>query len=221
MDGMRNVIYNHGGVIQASLVKVCGLSILLWLVLSGTSSAHRVTIFAWVEGDTVHTQSKTGGGAPLKNATVKVLDNQGKRLLTGRTDAKGAFSFQIPQKTDLTVVLDASMGHRAEWAIPAQELGKMPANPSTSVEDPTRTETLKGREEFDKKVVIGMDRREMEVLINQILDRKLTPMIRQLSELTHSGPKTTEVVGGLGYIFGLVGIALYILNRKKNNPPSG
>ena len=66
-----------------------------------------------------------------------------------------------------------------------------------------------------------MDRREMEVLINQILDRKLTPVIRQLSELTHGGPKTTEVVGGLGYIFGLVGIALYILNRKKNNPPSG
>ena len=221
MDGMRNVIHNLGKVTQAPSVKVYSLSIFLLLVLSGTSSAHRVTIFAWVEGDTVHTESKTGGGVPLQNATVRVLDNEGKRLLTGRTDAEGAFSFKTPQKTDLTVVLDASMGHRAEWTIPAQELGGVPGNPSTPVEDPTRTEMLKGREGFDKKVVIGMDRREMEVLINQILDRKLTPVIRQLSELTHGGPKTTEVVGGLGYIFGLVGIALYILNRKKNNPPSG
>lgn len=220
MDGMHNTIHKLRWGTKASLMKGCTLSLLLWLALCGNALAHRVTIFAWVEGDTVYTESKSGSGAPLQNATVRVLDHQGKRLLTGRTDAEGAFSFKTSQKKDLTVVLEASMGHRAEWTIPAQELVGGSGSPSRPAEDPTHTERLKGGEEFSKKVVIGMDRRELEALINQTLDRKLTPVLRQLSELTHGGPTMTEVVGGLGYIFGLVGIALYMLNRKKNKPSS-
>jgi nickel transport protein len=220
MDGMQNTIHKLRWDTKASLMKGCALSLFLWLALCGNALAHRVTIFAWVEGDTVYTESKTGSGAPLQNATIRVLDNQGKQLLTGRTDAEGAFSFKTSQKTDLTVVSEASMGHRAEWTIPAQELVGSSGGPSRPAQDSTPTETTKGGEEFSKNVVIGMDRQELEALINQILDRKLTPVLRQLSELTHGGPTTTEVVGGFGYIFGLVGIALYIFNRKKNKPSS-
>jgi len=30
------------------------------------------------------------------------------------------------------------------------------------------------------------------------------------------GPGITEIMGGIGYIIGLVGIALYFSNRKRN-----
>ena len=36
--------------------------------------AHKVTIFAWVEGDTVHTESKFSGGRVAKQAPIEVYD---------------------------------------------------------------------------------------------------------------------------------------------------
>ena len=84
--------------------------------------AHKVTIFAWVEGDTVHTQSKFSGGKKAQNATVVVYDTRGNRLLEGKTDKNGEFSFTPPIKTGLKVVLEASMGHAAQWTIPEEEI---------------------------------------------------------------------------------------------------
>jgi len=42
--------------------------------------------------------------------------------LTGKTDDQGRFSFKIPQETDLTIVLNASIGHRVEYIFFASEM---------------------------------------------------------------------------------------------------
>ena len=79
--------------------------------------AHNVTVFAWVEGDRVHVETKFSGGRKAKSAPIEVYDSEGNLLLTGRTDAEGAFAFSAPQKSDLNIVLLAGMGHRAEWTV--------------------------------------------------------------------------------------------------------
>ena len=84
--------------------------------------AHKATIFAWVEGDTVFTESKFSGGREATGARVLVFDRAGKQLLEGKTNNKGEFSFKIPKLTDLRIVLDAGMGHKAEWRIPESEI---------------------------------------------------------------------------------------------------
>lgn len=95
----------------------------LWLVSCVVPAwAHKVMIFAWVEGDTVYTQSKFSGGKKAKNSTVVVYDKEGNQLLESKTDDLGEFSFKVPKKTDLKIVLKASMGHMAEWKIPAEEI---------------------------------------------------------------------------------------------------
>lgn len=199
----------------------CALAALLWVSLSGVSSAHRVTIFAWVDGDTVHTESKTGGGKSVKGASVSVLGDDGNPLLTDKTDDGGRFSFRVPQKTDLTVVLKAAMGHKAQWKIPAGELPPISERSDIPVADQSQPETVgkyqhpsgdvaKNRSEGSE----GLSRREMEKLIDEALDRKLKPLITHLSESAHDGPRVTDVVGGIGYIFGLVGLVFYILSRN-------
>ncbi|MCK4486879.1 MAG: hypothetical protein KAU38_08975, partial [Desulfobacterales bacterium] len=95
----------------------------LWLVCCVVPAwAHKVMIFAWVEGNTVYTQSKFSGGKKAKNSTVVVYDEEGNQLLEGKTDNQGEFSFKVPKKADLKIVLKASMGHMAEWKIPAEEI---------------------------------------------------------------------------------------------------
>jgi nickel transport protein len=60
---------------------------------------------------------------PVNQGKITVLDPKtDKVLLTGQTDEQGKFSFKMPaeaapQKMDLKIVIDAAMGHRAEWLL--------------------------------------------------------------------------------------------------------
>lgn len=96
---------------------------LVVLVLSMPAFAHKVNIFAWVEGDTVHTESYFPDGRVVHNGTVSVYDSEDSLILKGVTDEEGLFSFPVPKGDDLTIVLDASMGHRATYRLSAEELG--------------------------------------------------------------------------------------------------
>ncbi|NVL90140.1 MAG: hypothetical protein HWN69_03970 [Desulfobacterales bacterium] len=207
-------------VVRGRHLFFCLLFTVLWLVFfNAPASAHKVTIFAWVEGDTVHTQSKIGAGKRAKGARVLVFDSKGNRLLEGKTDEKGEFSFKIPKKTDLKVVLKASMGHMAEWKIPADEIGAVgdvsgstvpEINVKSGIEEAVRSTDVKPGLE-----AVSLTRQEVQDLIDKSLDRKLAPIVDMLADATDCGPKMTEVIGGIGYIFGLVGVALYFANRRK------
>jgi nickel transport protein len=166
--------------------------------------AHKVMIFAWVEGDTVFTESKFSGGKKVLNAPVVIFDKDGKKLLEGKTDNQGEFSFKIPKVTDLRIVLNAAMGHKAEWTVPESEIREagiivekksapMPSGP----------------------IAVGLSKEEVQKIIEDSLDKKLRPIVRMMTESKDTKPSLTEIIGGIGYIFGLMGIALYFKNRGK------
>ena len=100
--------------------------ILIICAFTPPALAHRVVIFAYTEGDTVHTESKFMPNTPVNQGKITVLDAKSdKLLLTGQTDEQGKFSFRMPpeaatQKLDLKIVIDAAMGHRAEWLLKAR-----------------------------------------------------------------------------------------------------
>lgn len=96
---------------------------LVVLLLIMPAFAHKVNIFAWVEGDTVHTESYFPDGRVVQNGTVSVYDREDSLILKGVTDEEGLFSFPVPKGDDLTIVLDASMGHRATYRLSEEELG--------------------------------------------------------------------------------------------------
>ncbi len=103
--------------------------------------AHRVNLFAWIEGDTVYVESKFSGGKKVNAGRIIVTDSEGVELVTGTTNEKGEFSFKVPKKTDLKIVLLAGAGHRAEWTIPVTEI-EMPAAEKPPV--PEKGPTVKG-----------------------------------------------------------------------------
>ncbi len=45
--------------------------------------------------------------------------------------------------------------------------------------------------------------------------------MNMLADSYGGGPGLTEIIGGIGYIFGLVGMAMYFTSRKKRNRDSG
>ncbi len=90
-------------------------------LVTGNAWAHRVNVFAWAEGDIVYVECKFSGGKKIVGGNIIVSDSSGVVLLTGRTNDQGEFSFKRPQLTDLKIILNAGMGHRAEWTLPVDD----------------------------------------------------------------------------------------------------
>ena len=204
---------------------VCGL---LLLTVS-TARAHGVSVFAWVEGDTVYVESKFSGGRKPKGATIEVFDDSGKLLLKGQTNDEGEFSFNVPQKTALKIVLIAGMGHRAEWTLPLEDLQDVPATAAPTVaamdkkapgtESPGDSAAMaQGSEPSSQPLQTPvLTEEDIQQAVEAALEKKLKPVLKMLAEARQTGPSIKDIIGGIGYILGLVGLATFIQYRRKKD----
>jgi nickel transport protein len=192
--------------------------VLLLLFLSAVmlpkAEAHRVTVFAWTEGDMVHTQSKFGGGRKAQETPIQVFDLQGNLLLEGLTNVQGEFSFKAPGKMDLRIVLVAGTGHQAEWFVRAAEFGDTLSGEFVSAGKAQTREAIVARAAPMEASVISTA--ELQQVVEAAVDKKLQPVIRMLVEKNTAGPTFKDIMGGIGYIFGMVGIATYFRCRNKS-----
>jgi len=168
--------------------------------------AHKVNVFAWVEGDTVFVEGYFPGGKKSQDSLVEVFNPAGTKLLQGRTNEKGEFSFKIPERTDLKIVLTASMGHKNDFTVSAGDVGEVRASPSSPAQ--SLAESVKDASSHPA------DLSQLEGMINRALDRKLAPVMKLIRDTRKDGPSITEIIGGIGYIFGLFGLVMYFKSRK-------
>lgn len=85
--------------------------------------AHKVNIFAYVEDGVVFTESYFPDGKKVEGGVVEVYDRAGKKVVDGKTDREGSFSFPQPVvKDDLSIVLIASMGHKTSFLLKKSEM---------------------------------------------------------------------------------------------------
>ncbi|MEJ5358643.1 MAG: hypothetical protein WHT06_08210 [Desulfobacterales bacterium] len=180
------------------------------LLPPGDASAHRVNLFAWVEGETVHTEAKYPDGTLVKEGLIRVLDRSGRELLQGKTNDRGEFSFPIPLREDLTIVLEAGMGHRADWPLSAAELGGGPAAAAPSPAPASGPAAA----------AASLSPAELEQALEKALDRKLAPVVKMMAELHAPRARLSDVVGGLGWIVGLAGFAVWLKSRRRGGGPA-
>ena len=163
--------------------------------------AHRVNIYAYAEDGMVHSESYFADGKKCKNSVLEVFDEKdGTKLLEGKTDEKGRFSFKIPKATPLKLILHAGMGHRAEFTLSEDEVrGAMGVKQPPSLP-------------LESTISIS----EIEAAIESALDTKLQPIARTLTKLEKDArkPGITEIIGGIGYIIGALGIIAYFKAKK-------
>ncbi len=102
------------------------LSILLLLTLlwATPSFAHKVNIFAYVEGGKIYTESYFPDGKPVEGGIIEILDSRDQKVAEGTTDKEGKCVLPVPKKDDLTVVINASMGHKNTYKLKKSELGE-------------------------------------------------------------------------------------------------
>ena len=183
---------------------------LIIIIINISALAHKVNIFAYVEEGKIYTESYFNDGKKCVDSKIEVFDNQGNKLLEGLTNEEGMFSFKIPPEDviggDLKLVLTASMGHRAEYIIRADELGDIKGLVEEKVEEPASVV-------FPE--VSSFDLKEIQSIIEDTLEEKLKPIMREIKKSQEDRISPTEIIGGVGYIIGIFGIVAYFLSRKR------
>jgi nickel transport protein len=196
------------------------------LLFVSLANAHKVNIYAYAEDGIVHSESYFVDGTKCKNSVLEVFDGRdGTKLLEGKTDEEGKFSFKIPKATSLKLVLHASMGHQADFTIGEDEvreaMGVKQTSKSPSVKVSSKSESstsmkTQKKETAEISELKGISESEIEAIVESAVDKKLQPVMRMLVKLQESSgkPGITEIVGGIGYIIGILGIVAYFKARK-------
>lgn len=207
------------------IIAIC-IAMAASLCLVAISSAHKVNIFAYVDGDSIVTDSGYSRAKRVSKGEVAVHDAaSGDLLLSGNTDEDGKFSFVVPEraraeKMDLRLVLKAGEGHQAEWIVKFDEFGAgAGSEPSQTVapgSDAGKSGAVDAAPSSAPAAVIAPAANVVDIAaVESVVRRELAPVKQMLAEMHDSGPGVTEILGGIGYIFGLFGVAAYMKSRKS------
>jgi len=193
--------------ITAAIPLFCGI----WAGIAPSAHAHRITVFAWVEGDRVHTESKFAGGKPVSGGKIVVLDSTGQQLLAGTTDTKGQFSFTAPQQPPFTIESHAGAGHKGHWMVTAEDMKDHALHSHATIPAPPKTAST------DSPEVQTLTAQDIEAIVAKTLDQKLAPIHKAIVRQEQMEKNSVrDIFAGLGYILGLVGVGAYAHYRKRS-----
>jgi nickel transport protein len=174
----------------------------------------------------------------LQNAKTKAV------LLEGETNDKGEFRFVLSAailaaKPHLLIVADSGDGHRGDWLIRANEYEGAEETAEPAAETETDTSSIapapsSAREETTAEsspappaassarqqtattttVVKTVDQQVLRQIVAEEVNKALNPVRRTLAENSEHGPTLQDVLGGIGWIVGMAGMAAWMQSRS-------
>lgn len=171
------------------------LPLLLALVFIGPAQAHKLKVFATVEGGEVKGYAFFIGGGRAAQTAWAATNATGVSLASGTTDGEGRFAFPVPQPpTDATVTVDTREGHVASVTLPASRFGG--ASVAAAPARPT-----------DGSTPIDPDAR-LAGLVEAAVQRQVAPLLERIEQLD-ARLRYADILSGIFLILGLAGIALW------------
>lgn len=174
--------------------------VLLALAFIGPAQAHKLKVFATVEGGEVKGYAFfIGGGRAARTAWV-ARDAAGAPFASGTTDGEGRFAFPAPQRpTDTTVTVDTREGHVASMTLPASRFGgaAVAAAPALPTDGPT---------------TMDPDAR-LAALVEAAVQRQVAPLLERIEQLD-ARLRYADILSGVFLILGLAGIGLWARARR-------
>ena len=198
-----------GRLFKSSRVWLVTLA-LLSVFPATTALGHRINVIAPVQGSAITGEAYFVDGSPARGAAVTVLDPAGQTLGQTTTDSEGRFSFPLRFRCDHRIVVDAGDGHAKTVTVSAGEMprtlqawdGEVPAS------DQAAPTTAPSETAGD-------------------VGAQLTALQGQLAELRkevaryENKVRLHDVLGGIGCILGLMGLAFYFLGVRRREKAEG
>ena len=100
------------------------LAALAVLAFALPAQAHKLILFAFVEGDEIVVETKFSSGKLPASGEIEVLDADGASLVTLPLEADGETRFAIPEnhRGGVQINVATGEGHEDYWVLTAQDL---------------------------------------------------------------------------------------------------
>lgn len=186
-------------------------TLLLLSLLTASAMAHSVRCFATYDGTRISGYAWLGGGGRPHEVPYTVTDADGRLLHEGVTSERGEFSFEPAGPLDHVIRVTAGPGHVGTFTVSAAELGtaqKKQPEPSAPATEPS-----KNTDDDAPQADSGLQAAELADAVNRAMARQLAPLRRQI-EANAARRRLQDVIGGVGYLVGIAGIAFYLLGRR-------
>lgn len=214
----------------------CVAAGLLCLTAAQDAFAHRVNVFAYVEGDTVHVECSYSRSDRVRFGEIDVTNAaNGQSYLTGKTDEQGNFSFVVPEaarkaKADLRILLKAGEGHQNDWVVKSDEYAAAAptekaqpeaaskvAAPAPS-QSPVAASAAKAVPAASAQATVAPAdaaamRAMLETTVEAAVEKKIAPIRKILLDEKEKGPGFAEIFGGIGWLVGIAGLLAYVKSR--------
>jgi nickel transport protein len=168
------------------------------IFLASPAHAHQLKVFATVTGRDITAEAYFVGGRPAANAIVAVVTLSGEALARGETDATGTFRMTASTPVDHVITVESGDGHVARAVIPASDLPQGLAAHATNA-------LPSGRD-------CGTAAAAQD-LVAAAVAQQLRPLREQLNAYEDQ-VRLRDILGGIGTILGLAGIALWARSRR-------
>ncbi|MEN8256631.1 MAG: hypothetical protein ABFS09_02090 [Thermodesulfobacteriota bacterium] len=204
---MKRDLLNICQLLGQRIAEVTSALILLILVAS-PAYAHKVHIFAYVDGDLIKTESRFNGGRPARSCAITVHTLSGQDIAaSGTSDDKGLFQFPVAELTgDLDIIITCGDGHRGSWHLEEDDYLLAGAEPVTHVHAELPAVVAQSEDTDDDL---------LRKIIAEEVEKKLAPLRRELTRLAERRTSLQDILGGIGYLFGLAGLAAYMKYKKS------
>lgn len=156
------------------------------LVLAASPAlAHKLKLFAAAEGGDIVGSAYFAGGGKAVEVDGSVIAADGAVIARFRTDGQGAFRVAVPLGQPLKLRVEAGDGHVAEASLGADEVSPVTSTATASTAD-----------------------------IEAAVARQIIPLRKQIDAMEERA-RFSDIMAGIGTIFGLCGIAAWLHGRRR------
>jgi len=192
---------------------LCSLFILMSFLLSFTSPtlAHNVVGGVYVNGFDIEGEAGFSNGAMANAGTVvKVSDVSGIPLGEVITDDQGYFVFTAKRRITHVFEINMGAGHTLKMQLPAEELPDSLDSTTiinaASVSSPNET-----TQEAEQQIITN--EQVTSLMLEKAIAKQIKPLRKEIQALKEkSGLR--DIIGGIGYIFGLLGVVALLRERR-------
>ncbi|QVL51346.1 MAG: hypothetical protein KFB96_10740 [Thiocapsa sp.] len=199
-------------------------ALVLLSTLGSPALAHKLQVFAFAEGASIGGSAYFAGGGAASGARIEVLDGEGNTLAELAPDGEGRFIYAAQAPVDHLFRAITGDGHQAEWRVPASELAAGFRSEGSIVEDPAISDrgdvsviarTAASSTPTTPAVVLDP---ALESAIERAVARQIRPLREQLVA-AEDRIRFQDILGGIGYIIGVTGLALWWTSRRRSGRP--
>jgi nickel transport protein len=232
---MDSVLDRRSNTLSIATLMRLAFAVLTSIVFIVGAEAHKLKAFATAEGALISGYAYFTPGGRAQQADVTITGPGGVEVLKTGVNQEGEFRFVAKQRVDYTITVDGGDSHIANFTIHASDLpDSLPAPADGKIlplDPPAAAAAAAADVAPDSQAaepapssaapaaagagLVAIDPATLRALIRESVAREVNPLREQLDAFQEQ-VGWRDVVSGLGYIFGLCGVAYFFGTWRAN-----